>query len=137
MHDKLGELSEDDLMYELSEEIETDIVLTYSKLFTRVDLQKPGEFFHEIAYSPDLLSVAKNIKVPLIIFRGESDEVMNPLKSDALFNLLGSKENSKFLITKSRNHFQNDSWDFIQKSTLDFFDSQISRQEVSLSRFYA
>ena len=42
------DLSGDELMFEISEKIETDIVLTYSKLFTRVDRQKPGQFFEEI-----------------------------------------------------------------------------------------
>jgi len=47
-HPDRSKLSQDEIMREVSERIETDIVLLYSKLFTRVDQEKPTEFFQEI-----------------------------------------------------------------------------------------
>lgn len=81
-----------------------------------------NEFFYEIVHSVDILNFAKQITIPLLLFRGEYDEVMDVRKTNDLYERLDKKVPSKLYITKSKNHFHNDEWDLIQSETLKFFD---------------
>lgn len=82
-----------------------------------------GEFFHEIAYSVNVINLADQLTLPLLLFRGEYDEVMDVRKTNELYERLDKKTPSKLYVTKSKNHFHNDSWDLIQSETLRFFDA--------------
>ncbi len=82
-----------------------------------------GEFFNEIVYSVDIIQLAEKIKIPLLLFRGEYDEVMDVQKTNELYERLNKKIPSKLYITDSKNHFHNDKWDLIQSETLKFFDA--------------
>lgn len=82
-----------------------------------------NEFFHEIAYSTNIIDSADKLSIPLLLFRGEHDEVMDVQKTNELYERLDKKVPSKLYITKSKNHFHNDSWDLIQSETLKFFDT--------------
>ncbi len=86
-----------------------------------------GEFFSEIAFSPDILEHAKKLNVPMILFRGLEDEVMSPIKTDALYDLVKGQVEAKLVITNSKDHFQNDNWNLIQAETLGFIDSLYKR----------
>lgn len=81
-----------------------------------------NNFFYEIVNSPDILISAEKISMPLLLFRGEYDEVMDVKKTNDLYEKLNKKMPSKLYITKSRNHFHNDSWELIQTETMRFFD---------------
>ena len=81
-----------------------------------------GEFFFEIANTPDIISLANQLMIPLLLFRGEYDEVMDVQKTNELYEHLSKKVPSKLYVTKSKNHFHNDEWDLIQSETLKFFD---------------
>lgn len=80
------------------------------------------DFFHEIAYSPNIIEHASEIDIPVLLFRGENDEVMDVKKTNELYESLSKKRPSKLYITDSHNHFHNDRWDMIQSETLKFFD---------------
>lgn len=80
------------------------------------------DFFSEIAYSPNVIDQASEIDIPLLLFRGEYDEVMDVKKTNELYESLSKKIPSKLYITDSQNHFHNDRWDMIQSETLRFFD---------------
>jgi CheY-like chemotaxis protein len=84
------------------------------------------EFFHEIAYSPDIIQLSSSITIPLLLFRGEYDEVMDVRKTNELYEKLNTRVPSKLFITDSKNHFHNDRWDLIQETTLNFFDEYCS-----------
>ncbi len=79
-------------------------------------------FFHEIGYSINIIDQADQITIPLLLFRGEHDEVMDVQKTNELYDRLKKKIPSKLYITDSKNHFHNDKWDMIQAETLKFFD---------------
>ena len=81
-------------------------------------------FFNEIAYSVDIFDFYKKIEIPLLLVRGENDEVMDPGKTDELYNKLILATPSKLVITPSQNHFQNDKWDMIQSKALNFFNDR-------------
>ena len=81
-----------------------------------------GSFFHEIAYSEDILKHIEQIEIPLLLFRGEDDEVMNVQKTNELYEKLNQRIPTRLYITDSKNHFHNDRWDLIQAETLKFFD---------------
>jgi len=93
-----------------------------------------GEFFHEIAYSVNILDLAEQISIPLLLFRGEYDEVMDVNKTNELYEKLNKKISSKLYITDSKNHFHNDRWEMIQAETLKFFDMfcEIKKKGVAL-----
>lgn len=80
------------------------------------------QFFHEIVYSDDVLKHVAEIKIPLLLFRGEQDEVMDVYKTNELYEKLNERIPTRLYITDSKNHFHNDRWDLIQKETLKFFD---------------
>lgn len=86
------------------------------------------QFWSEIAYSPDILTLTDKIRIPLILFRGESDEVMPPTKTDELYRKLKVMP-KKLVLTKSKNHFQNDSWRLIQEQSIQFFDELLRKKE--------
>ena len=50
-----------------------------------------GAFFHEIAYSVNILDCAGEIEIPLLLFRGENDEVMDVNKTNELYERLNKK----------------------------------------------
>ena len=79
-------------------------------------------FFHEIAYSDDILKHIDEIQIPLLLFRGEYDEVMDVKKTNELYEKLNKRIPTRFYITDSKNHFHNDRWNLIQEETLKFFD---------------
>ncbi len=81
-----------------------------------------NEFFHEIVYTENIIDHADQLAIPLLLFRGEYDEVMDVQKTNELYEHLNKKVPSKLYVTKSRNHFHNDEWDLIQSETLKFFD---------------
>jgi len=81
-----------------------------------------NRFFHEIVYSPNIIQQASQFTLPLLLFRGERDEVMDVQKTHELYENLNKKIPSKLYVTNSRNHFHNDKWDMIQAETLKFFD---------------
>ena len=81
------------------------------------------DFIHEIVHSVDIIDYASQIAIPLLLFRGEYDEVMDVRKTNELYERLDKKVPSKLYVTKSKNHFHNDSWDLIQSETLKFFDT--------------
>lgn len=81
-----------------------------------------NQFFHEIANSIDILNNVDEITMPLLLFRGEYDEVMNVQKTNELYEKVNNKIPCKLFFTKSKNHFHNDSWDLIQAITIKFFD---------------
>lgn len=81
-----------------------------------------GSFFHEIAYSEDILKHVEKIDMPLLLFRGENDEVMDVQKTNELYEKLNQRIPTRLYITDSKNHFHNDRWDLIQSETLKFFD---------------
>jgi len=81
------------------------------------------DFFHEIAFSANVLECAERLTLPLLLFRGEYDEVMDVRKTNELYDRLNKKIPSKLYITDSKNHFHNDKWDLIQSETLKFFDA--------------
>lgn len=81
-----------------------------------------NDFFYEIAYSEDILKRAHEIKCPLLLFRGEYDEVMDVQKTNELYEILNKKIPTRLYITDSKNHFHNDKWQMIQTETLKFFD---------------
>ncbi len=68
-------------------------------------------FFHEIAYSADLIKSAGQFILPLLLFRGEYDEVMDVKKTNELYERLNKKIPSKLYVTNSKNHFHNDKWE--------------------------
>lgn len=80
------------------------------------------DFFHEIAYSEDVLKRVDEIQTPLLLFRGEYDEVMDVKKTNELYEILNKRIPTRLYITDSKNHFHNDRWDMIQTETLRFFD---------------
>lgn len=80
------------------------------------------DFFHEIAYSDNILKHIDEIQTPLLLFRGEYDEVMDVKKTNELYEKLNKRIPTRFYITDSKNHFHNDRWDLIQAETLKFFD---------------
>ena len=80
------------------------------------------DFIYEVVHSIDIIDCASKITIPLLLFRGENDEVMDVQKTNELYEKLNKKIPSKLYITKSRNHFHNDEWDLIQSETLKFFD---------------
>lgn len=82
-----------------------------------------NQFFHEIGYSENILDCADRLTLPLLLFRGEYDEVMDVQKTNELYERLDKKIPSKLYITNSKNHFHNDKWDLIQSETLKFFDA--------------
>lgn len=88
-----------------------------------------GEFFHEIVYSTDILEKANLVNIPLLLFRGEYDEIMDVQKTNQLYERLNKKIPSKLFITDSRNHFHNDKWVLIQSETLKFFDAFCALKE--------
>ena len=79
-------------------------------------------FFHEIAYSEDILKHIDEIQIPLLLFRGEYDEIMDVKKTNELYEKLNKRIPTRFYITDSKNHFHNDRWNLIQEETLKFFD---------------
>lgn len=81
-----------------------------------------SNFFYEIGCTEDIMDYADKLAVPILFFRGEYDEVMNPQKTVDLYNKIGNKTKNKLLVTKSRDHFQNDSWDFIETQTVNFLN---------------
>ncbi len=83
------------------------------------------QFWSEIAHSPDILSLSDQIRIPLILFRGQSDEVMPLGKTDELYEKLRVIP-KKLVLTNSRNHFHNDSWKLIQEESIRFFDGLLS-----------
>lgn len=82
-----------------------------------------NQFFHEIAYSENILDYADRLTLPLLLFRGEYDEVMDVHKTNELYERISKKIPSKLYVTNSKNHFHNDKWDLIQSETLKFFDT--------------
>jgi len=81
-----------------------------------------NDFFYEIANSVDIIDLANQLTLPLLLFRGENDEVIDVQKTNELYEKLNKKIPSKLYITRSKNHFHNDEWDLIQAETLKFFD---------------
>lgn len=81
-----------------------------------------NQFFHEIAFSPDIIELVDKIKIPLLLFRGEYDEIMDVRKTNELYEKLSGRVPAKLFITDSSNHFHNDRWQLIQHETLRFFD---------------
>ncbi len=94
-----------------------------------------GSFFHEIAYSEDILKHVEKIEIPLLLFRGEDDEVMDVHKTNELYEKLNQRIPTRLYITDSKNHFHNDQWELIQAETLKFFDvfCDYRKQTVDLS----
>lgn len=84
-------------------------------------------FFGEIAKSPDVLDLTEKISMPLLLFRGLYDEIMDVQKTNILYEKIKSDGKSKLFLTKSKNHFHNDSWDMIQSITMEFFDDFCSQ----------
>jgi CheY-like chemotaxis protein len=80
------------------------------------------DFTYEIVHSVNIIDYASQITIPLLLFRGERDEVMDVQKTNELYEKLDRKLPSKLYITGSHNHFHNDRWDLIQTETLKFFD---------------
>jgi alpha-beta hydrolase superfamily lysophospholipase len=81
-----------------------------------------------IAYSPDLLTQTDQIKMPMIIFSGKYDEVINVEKIHRFHEQIKSAE--KMLIpTESANHFLSESWSTIHKETIIFFNQILSRKD--------
>lgn len=105
---RAGELSDDDL------------VVPHRYGMLKSDSFK--DFFYEIAYSPDIIKLSHLIDIPILLFRGEYDEVMDVKKTHELYDGLSRKIPSKLYVTDSKNHFHNDRWDMIQEETLKFFD---------------
>ncbi len=64
-----------------------------------------NSFFHEIAYSEDVLKRIDEIQIPLLLFRGEYDEVMDVKKTNELYERLNKRIPTRFYITDSKNHF--------------------------------
>lgn len=91
------------------------------------------EFFHEIAFSPDIIQLSNSIEIPLLLFRGEYDEIMDVGKTNELYEKLNTRVPSKLFITDSKNHFHNDRWDLIQETTLKFFDEYCSLKVSAIS----
>ena len=93
-----------------------------------------NRFFHEIAYSTDVIKSADQFTLPLLLFRGEYDEIMDVQKTNELYERLNKKIPSKLYVTNSKNHFHNDRWGMIQSETMKFFDEfcdfSIKRGEV-------
>ncbi|HRK61997.1 MAG TPA: alpha/beta fold hydrolase [Candidatus Omnitrophota bacterium] len=81
-----------------------------------------NDFFHEIACSPDILKKISILKVPVLLFRGEYDEVMDVVKTNQLYESLDKRLPSKLYLTDSHNHFHNDRWAMIQDETHKFFN---------------
>jgi len=95
------------------------------------------DFISEIVHSVDIIEHASEITIPLLLFRGEYDEVMDVEKTNELYERLNKRVPSKLYVTKSRNHFHNDEWELIQSETLKFFDkfcSYKSKQEDILNK---
>lgn len=88
-------------------------------------------FWSEIANSPNILEMTDQIKIPLILFRGQSDEVMPVEKTDEVYQRLKVSP-KKLVLTSSKNHFHNDSWKLIQEETVAFFDQVILGQGQTL-----
>ncbi len=80
------------------------------------------DFTYEIIHSADIIDHASELTIPLLLFRGERDEVMDVQKTNELYEKLDKRMPSKLYITGSHNHFHNDKWDLIQTETLKFFD---------------
>lgn len=89
------------------------------------------DFFYEIAHSPDILDEVDKIRVPLLFFRGQKDEVMPLIKTDELYHNL-NVGNKKLIKTHSQNHFHNDCWEMIQDETVKFFDDILGYSSVSI-----
>lgn len=96
--------------------------LSISHRYGLLKSERLDTFFHEIAYSDDVLKHIDEIQTPLLLFRGEYDEVMDVNKTNELYEKLSPRLLTRFYITDSRNHFHNDRWDLIQEETLRFFD---------------
>lgn len=80
------------------------------------------DFTYEIVHSVNIIDSASQLTIPLLLFRGEHDEVIDVQKTNELYEKLDKKLPSKLYITGSRNHFHNDKWGMIQAETLKFFD---------------
>jgi len=98
------------------------VALTISHRYGLLKSDRLDSFFHEIAYSDDILKHIDEIQIPLLLFRGEYDEVMDVKKTNELYERLNKRIPTRFYITDSKNHFHNDRWDLIQEETLKFFD---------------
>ncbi len=81
-----------------------------------------NSFLSEIAFSRNILELADHIQIPLLLFRGEVDEIMDVTKINELYEKLRLRVPLRFYITDSQNHFHNDRWRLIQKETIRFFD---------------
>jgi len=98
------------------------VALTINHRYGLLKSDRLDSFFHEIAYSDDILKHIDEIQIPLLLFRGEYDEVMDVKKTNELYEKLNKRIPTRFYITDSKNHFHNDRWDLIQEETLKFFD---------------
>lgn len=87
-----------------------------------------GSFFKEIAFSVDLIAHTQKLMTPIILFRGEQDEIMDPKKTDELYDKIKKEHMNnqvELIMTPSTNHFQNGSWGLIQNKTVEFFDKYL------------
>ena len=111
------------------------VALTISHRYGLLKSDRLDSFFHEIAYSDDILKHIDEIQIPLLLFRGEYDEVMDVKRTNELYEKLNKRIPTRFYITNSKNHFHNDRWDLIQEETLKFFDvfCDYNRAAVSFS----
>ena len=72
-----------------------------------------------ICFSPNLLNLSKEFRIPVILFTGARDDVSPVEKTIQLSERL--KIHSKIVTTTSNDHFQSDQWGMIQKETINFF----------------
>ncbi len=109
--------------------------LTISHRYGLLKSDRLDSFFHEIAYADDVLKHVDEIRIPLLLFRGEYDEVMDVKKTNELYEKLNKRIPTRFYITDSKNHFHNDRWDLIQEETLKFFDVFCDYNRAAVSFF--
>ncbi len=90
-----------------------------------------SKFFHEIVFTESIIEHADELKIPVLLFRGESDEVMDVKKTNELYDKLKGRLLCKLFVTGSLNHFHNDRWGLIQQETLRFFDEHCGYSDSS------
>jgi len=97
--------------------------LSFPGSYGLLKVKRTYDFFYEIANSPDIFDHIKEIKIPLILFRGLTDEIIPVEKTEELYEALIASD-KKIVRTNAFDHFLNGIWPEVQTETLKFFNKQ-------------
>lgn len=113
-------LSKKEALEDFRKGVPSEKELSFKEKYGLLRLPSVYNFFYQIAHSPDIFNYISSIKIPLIFFKGEKDEVIPVKKTYDLWALLNS--NNKLVETKATNHFFNNYWRQVQEKTMEFFE---------------